>query len=335
MAPPQLQLTSFIPPYRPFRGAPPPHFVERFDAADFGAPGITAAALSAWAAGPASPRFHQLVVSAPAMGKTALLRDLCKKAESHLGWLAFLHRCLPKESALAAVASELLAGLARRWPWRKGAVPWVGSPRAGLGQWAGGPGPQLPPAVAPALALMPEQPAHPPAAPGASGGSPWAALKSALWLAGEQARERRSGVLVAFDDADLLSDGEGELLGHLARSLSRDALPVALLLSGGEDLARRYARSANFSGAVWPVELGPFDGVETREALVVPAAERGVHFEGEALELLSSASAGSPLQVQRLGFATWTAAKRTGTVTSEDAQQAVALVMSLAAAGTG
>jgi hypothetical protein len=322
-----IELTSsFIPPYRPFRGAQPPHFVERADSTDFGAPSVVAAALSAWAAGPASPRFHQLVISAPAVGKTALLRELCQRAESHLGWAAHLHRCLPKERALGTVASEVIATLARRWPGGATAISLgalearVGGPERPLGAQASGP-------TLPLLNLVPL-----PSGTAIGADRPWAALRSALWRAGEHALSVGRGVLVAFDDAEFLSDGEAELLGHLARSLSRERLPVAFVLSGGEDLALRYARSAHFSGAIWPIELGHFDGAEAREALVVPAADRGVDFDGEALDLLCSASGGSPLQVQRLGFASWTAARKTRAISTQDAQQAVALVRPLAAA---
>jgi hypothetical protein len=127
-------------------------------------------------------------------------------------------------------------------------------------------------------------------------------------VAGRFAAKRGRGLLLVFDDADVLGGGEVESLGHLARALARDDLPVALLMSGGPFLAARFARVGHFSGAVWPTYLERFDDAEVREALVVPAADRDVDFEDEALELLCVAAAGSPLEVQRLGFAAWSAA---------------------------
>ena len=82
----------------------------------------------------------------------------------------------------------------------------------------------------------------------------------------------------------------------------------AAALSSGE----RFARAGNFSGCIWPTSLGRLDDGEAREALVVPAADRGVEFHADALELLCLASGGSPLEIQRLGFAAWSAAGRSG-----------------------
>ena len=65
------------------------------------------------------------------------------------------------------------------------------------------------------------------------GEASWATLRQFLTVAGQFARAISRGLLIMFDDADRLGGGEVESLGHLARSLSRDGLPVALLLSGG------------------------------------------------------------------------------------------------------
>ena len=48
------------PPYRPFRGADPPHFVDRLED-ELGAVGIVATALAAYRRGPGDPRFHRLI----------------------------------------------------------------------------------------------------------------------------------------------------------------------------------------------------------------------------------------------------------------------------------
>ncbi len=58
----------------------------------------------------------------------------------------------------------------------------------------------------------------------------------------------------------------------------------------------------------------------------MPAAERGVDFDEEALELLCAAADGSPLDVQRLGFAAWSAASGSELITLGDAHEALGLV---------
>jgi hypothetical protein len=146
-----------------------------------------------------------------------------------------------------------------------------------------------------------------------------------LQVGGRFAARRGRGLLVIFDDADLLGGGEVESLGHLARALARDDLPVALLMSGGPLLAARFARVGHFSGAVWPTRLDWFDDAEVREALVVPAADRDVEFQDEALELLCLAAGGSPLEAQRLGFAAWSAARGGRTVPVAAVEEAIGM----------
>ena len=85
----------------------------------------------------------------------------------------------------------------------------------------------------------------------------------------------------------------------------------------------RFTRLDNFFGCIWPTSLGWFDESEAREALVVPAADRGVEFQEEALELICLAADGSPLEIQRLGFAAWAAATGPDVVTVADAHAAL------------
>ena len=109
-------MISYPPPYRPFRGAGPPHFVDREDPDDVGVHGIVAASIVAYAAGPRDPRFHRLVTSGPAMGKTALLRAIGREVADRLGWAVTFHRCQVKERAIRAVSAEVAKTLQKQWP---------------------------------------------------------------------------------------------------------------------------------------------------------------------------------------------------------------------------
>jgi hypothetical protein len=166
-------------------------------------------------------------------------------------------------------------------------------------------------------------PAPPFLAPGAE--ATWTELQRLLQLAGRFAQQQGRGLLLVFDDADLLTGGEVEGVGHLARTLSNSGLPVALLLSGGQPLGARFARVGNFSGAVWPTPIEFLDDNEAREALVVPALDRGVEFEDEALKQLCLAAGGSPLDVQRLGFAAWSTAPEGRVICVDDVEDALAI----------
>ncbi len=155
----------------------------------------------------------------------------------------------------------------------------------------------------------------------------WAELGEFFALAGSFAQAMSRGLMVVLDDADRLGGAEVECAGHLARGLARDGVPVAFLLTGGPELSRRFARTGNFAGYVWPTSLGRFDEGEAREALVVPAADRGVEFEESAVEVLCLAAAGRPLELQRLGLAAWSApARLAGQIGLAAAQQALELV---------
>jgi hypothetical protein len=309
-------MTNFPPPYRPLRGAEPPHFVDRAEGGDVCENGVVAGSIAAFAAGPCDPRFHRLVTSRPAMGRTALLRAIGQEATRRLGWAVCFHSCQPKERALGSLAAEIESAILRRWPVHAGRFA---SEVLAFGYRAT--------PAAPAVAR-----AHPSIPVGVpyflrhEGEISWATMKQFCKFAGLFARRLSRGVLVIFDDVERLGVGEVESLGHLARALSRDAVPVALLLSGGPQLAERFARVGNFSGCVWPTSLEWFDDGEAREALIVPAAERGVDFDDEALELLCAAALGSPLEVQRLGFAAWSAASGSELISVADAHEALGLL---------
>lgn len=309
------------PPYRPLRGAEPPHFVDRAEGEDIGANGIVAGSMAAFAAGPCDPRFHRLVTSGPAVGKTAVLRAIGQEAARRLGWVVSFHSCQAKERALGALAAEIESAMLTQWPAYAGR----------LATEVLAFGCRSTRALAVGALDHPSNPDPVPRLLEMDGEKSWATLKEFCKWAGLFARSLSRGVLVIFDDVERLGAGEVESLGHLARALTRDGLPVALLLGGGPQLAERFARAGNFTGCVWPTGLERFDDGEAREALIVPAAERGVDFDEAALELLCAAAEGSPLDVQRLGFAAWSAASGSELITLRDAHEAVCLVGPLVA----
>jgi|SRR5579875_175161 len=258
-------MEGYPPPYRPFRGALPPHFVDRCTD-DIGMLGVVEASLKAFSNGPADPRFHRFVVAGAGMGKTALLRFVCREAEARLGWASVLHRCSPKQSAIGVLGTLVAAAVKRRWQGASLLVEARGD------------------------------------------GSAWSQLHDLLRQSARLRPSVAQGVLVALDDADLLGAGEVQSLGYLAQNLAREALPVAIWMSVRPWLARRFEHGGDLLSTLWPTLLGPLEGSEAREAIVVPAAERGVEFEAKALTLACAAAGGSPLEVQRVGFASWAAA---------------------------
>jgi hypothetical protein len=290
------------PPYRPLRGAQPPHFADRADEDDLGDLGIVAGSLAAYDWGPADPRFHRLVYGPEAAGKTALLRAVAQRVAADGGWAVAKLRGRPKQSALGALVEAIVPAMERRWPGRPGSVlRSIGRhPSSGGVAW---PGPRA----------------------GVPGCQSWAALYQLARAAGRVAADAGSGLLVVVDDAERLLAGELEALGHLARALSAEGSPVAFLLAGPPVLERRCSRASHFGACLWPTRLGLLQPAEAREALVVPAAERGVDIGAEAVQLICAAAGGSPLDLQRLAFASWSVAIGPGAITRADAEKALAL----------
>jgi len=296
-------MTNRLPPYRPLRGAEPPHFVDRPSCQDISSAGIVNDSIEAYAAGPGDPRFHSLVIGAPALGKTAALRAIAKEASSRLGWAVCTHHCQPKQRALGSLLDEVSEGAYSAWPKHVARFAHDVLSLAGSGRRCG---------LEPVPACVSQE-----------AEVSWSALQRFLKLAGMFARALSLGFVLVFDDADRLASGELEALGYLAKSLWREELPVAFVFGGSPRLEGAFANAGNFSKSIWPVSLPRFGDEEAREALVVPAAERGVSFEEAALGLLCSAAGGSPLEVQRLGFAAWSAARGADVISFSAAEEAV------------
>jgi hypothetical protein len=269
------------PPYRPFRGALPPHFVDR-STDDLAIPGIVEASFAAFANGPADPRFHRLVIAGAGMGKTALLRFVSQEAEARLGWVSTFHRCGPKKSAIAVLPALVSASLKRCRP-----------------------------ALAPLLRSSADS-------------SFWGQLHNLVRQCARSSQLNVPGLFIALDDADLLGAGEVESLGYLAQSLAREDLKVAIWMSVRPWLARRFERGGHLPSSLWVTALSPLEDTEAREAIVVPAADRGVEFEGRALKIACAAASGSPLELQKVGFASWAAAGGRQTVRVGHVRQALA-----------
>lgn len=297
-------------PYRPLRGAQPPHFADRADEDDLSGLGIVAGCLAAYECGPADPRFHRLVYAPEAAGKTALLRAVAQRMATDAGWAVAKLGGRPKHSVLSTVAEAIVSAVQGRWPGRS--APVLRAMGRHPSSWAAGPTATV---------------------AGAAACPSWATLYQLARAAGRVASDRGAGLLVVVDDAERLLAGELEAIGHLARALSAEGSALAFLLAGTPVLERRCSRASYFGACVWPTRLAPLQPAEAREALVVPATERGVHIGAQAVQLLCEAADGSPLGLQQLAFAAWSVAAGPGLVTGADAERALALCGAQAGGG--
>jgi hypothetical protein len=152
----------------------------------------------------------------------------------------------------------------------------------------------------------------------------WDGLHNLLRQCASSRQLAAPGLLIALDDANFLGAGEVESLGYLAQCLAREDLAVGIWMSVRLSIACQLERGGHLPSTLWPTALGPLDDTEAREAIVVPATDRGVEFEGRALELACAAAAGSPFELQRVGFASWAAASGRRKVRAEHVKQALA-----------
>jgi len=100
----------------------------------------------------------------------------------------------------------------------------------------------------------------------------------------------------------------------------RSRLPVAVILAGLPELRGRFHGVGTFLERIDTLEVGYLSPDATRYALIQPAANAGVAFDVDALDLLVDASGGYPYLVQVLGYETWTAAGGAARIVMEHAQ---------------
>lgn len=293
------------PPYRPVRGARPPHFVDRPPAGAVDGAGLVASCVAGLRNGPDDPRCRQLVTADPGMGKSAFCSQLAACASAELGWSSVVVQCRPKQAVLGALAERISALL-------PGAAPLPQPSGPGCSCREAHPAGQRLRPVPPVLSSLSER--------------SWDHLSEVVTRAARKLADMGQGLLLVLDDADGAVGGEAEGMACMARTLQARSLPVACLLTASEAAADRWQPWVRAGGPLWHERLGAMHTEECAEALVVPAAERGARFELAALDLMCEFAAGSPLGAQRAGFVVWPTLGERGIVTGEGARCALELV---------
>lgn len=127
-----------------------------------------------------------------------------------------------------------------------------------------------------------------------------------LVLAGEAARDRGTGVLLAIDEVQYLSSSE---LGALITAIHRTTqlgLPVVLVGAGLPQLPGIAGDAKSYAERLFDFPMiGSLDPDEARDALSIPVRQQGVEFTEDALDLLVDTSRGYPYFLQEWGFHVW------------------------------
>ncbi len=131
--------------------------------------------------------------------------------------------------------------------------------------------------------------------------------------------------VLLIDDAHTLSPKVGSAILNAAQVCAGQRLPLLTVLAGPPGIRQALMKTGAGFWAYHPTltigQLGSDD--ETRRALSVPADQSGLPFDGDALNLLVSEVQRYPPFIQRLGNASWEAARQQGhdRISLADAQE--------------
>ena len=134
-------------------------------------------------------------------------------------------------------------------------------------------------------------------------------LTDVLVTAGEAARERGTGILIAVDELQYLADEEfAALIVAIHRTAQLD-LPVVLAGAGLPLVPRLAGDAKSYAERLFEfTNVGELASEEAAEVLTVPATEVGVELTAGAVGEMVVASRGYPYFLQEWGSAAWNAA---------------------------
>ncbi|MEJ7893061.1 MAG: ATP-binding protein [Solirubrobacteraceae bacterium] len=132
-----------------------------------------------------------------------------------------------------------------------------------------------------------------------------------LVVAGEAARDRDTGIVLAIDEVQYLSGPElGALITAIHRTVQLN-LPVVLVGAGLPQLPGLTGSAKTYAERLFRFpridSLGP---KEARAVLELPVLEAGVKYTRDALDLLVDHTQGYPYFLQEWGYEVWNVTKR-------------------------
>ena len=134
-------------------------------------------------------------------------------------------------------------------------------------------------------------------------------LTDLLVAAGEAAADRETGIMLAVDEAQYLTDDEmGAAIAAIHRTTQLN-LPIVLVAAGLPQLRALAGNARTYTERLFSFpELGALTPGEAHDALVLPAEAQQAGFEPAAIDSIVAASQGYPYFVQEWGYHAWNAA---------------------------
>lgn len=142
-----------------------------------------------------------------------------------------------------------------------------------------------------------------------------------LVAAGEAAQARQTGLLIAIDEVQYLSDVELAALITAIHRTTQLNLPVTLVGAGLPQLPGLAGDAKSYAERLFEFpEIGSLSDEDARAALVIPAQAEGVEFTDEALAFILDTTGGYPYFLQEWGYHIWNAAD-SSPITGEDVRR--------------
>ena len=149
---------------------------------------------------------------------------------------------------------------------------------------------------------------------------------SLIVATGEAAADRKRGLLIALDEAQVLTKPELAALIAAVHRTTQMGLPVLLIGAGLPNLPKNAGEAKSYSERLFDFHaLEPLQDHEAETALKLPAKREGVRFRGNSLKKIIAASSGYPYFVQEWGKHAWDIASE-NVITDQDVESAGVLV---------
>lgn len=130
---------------------------------------------------------------------------------------------------------------------------------------------------------------------------------------GETARDLGIGVLILIDELQGANESELTAINTSVHHLGQDDPPLPLMFVGAglPSLPAQLAEATSYAERLYDYRpIGLLDLDPSQEALIVPARERGVEWDAEALRLATDTARGYPYFLQSIGKHVWDNARR-------------------------
>jgi len=144
---------------------------------------------------------------------------------------------------------------------------------------------------------------------------------------GKAAKQKRTAVVFFLDELQYVAEDEFASLITALHKCAQNQLPVVLIGAGLPQLVGRAGRAKSYAERLFEFpEISPLTDEDARQALVVPAKERGVQFEDRALQEILRQTQAYPYFLQEWGKHCWHCASKSP-ITHDDAISATELAI--------